>query len=129
MEGKSHVLIIDGDRINRAATSLMIEKAGYKIFEAFNGIHALDMLKENYRVDAIVLNRTLSGMMSSVDFMQRIQAQSAVIRNIPVLMLTDRVEKNRLKSSMIFGITEVIYKPVDETFLHKTLEKILYKKC
>ena len=127
MQGKSHILVIDSDRINRAKISLMVEKAGYETSEGFNGIHALEILKENHRIDAIILNRTLPSMMSSIDFMQRIQALSPAIRKIPVIMLTDRAETNRIKASMIFGVSEVIYKPIDEMLLHKTLEKVLYK--
>ena len=124
MQGKSHILLIDADRINRATISLLLEKSGYETSEAFNGIHALEMLKER-PIDAIILNRTLSGMMSSIDFLQRIQALPASIRKIPVIMLTDQIEKSRIKASMIFGVSEVIYNPVDETLLHKTLEKII----
>jgi two-component system response regulator AtoC len=127
MQGKYHILVIDGDEISCAAISRMIEKAGYQTSEAFNGIHALEMLKENRHIEAIILNRTLSGVISSIDFMHRIQALPAAIKNIPVVMLTDRAEKNRIKSSMIFGISDVVYKPIDETLLHKTLEKTLQK--
>ena len=126
MQEKFHILVIDDDKNIRAATIQIIEKAGYNTFEAFNGIQALEMLKDR-QIDIIVLNRTLSGIMSSIDFMQRIQALSPAIRKIPVIMLTDRAETNRIKASMIFGVSEVIYKPIDELLFHKTLEKVLYK--
>jgi CheY-like chemotaxis protein len=123
---KPHILIIDSDRIVRMTLSLMLERAGYKISEAFNGIQALEILMKNSGVDAIILDRNMSGM-SCIDFIQRIHGLSSAIRKIPIITLTTHTEKNRVKASMIFGVFDVIFKPVDEVILKKVLENALCK--
>ncbi len=120
-----HILIVDDDHIARTGIVFMLKNLGYETSEAFNGISALKMLEngKNPKVDAIILDRMMPEM-SGIEVLQKINAFPA-LENIPIIMLTAHAEREQLKKVMAYGAFDVLFKPIDESALSKTLENAL----
>ncbi len=125
---KSHILIVDDDHIARMGVALILKNLGYDTSEVFNGICALDTLKNEKKpkVDAIILDRKMPEM-TGIQVLQKIQATPS-LRAIPVIMLTAHANKGHVKQAMSCGAFDVIFKPIDEARFGKLLKNALGKK-
>jgi two-component system, cell cycle response regulator len=121
---KPHILIVDDDHIARTAIAFILENAGYETSEAFSGAQALKMLKAlPHKADVIILDRMMPEM-CGIDVLQKIHDIPS-LRSIPIIMLTAHAERDHVKTATIYGVFDVIFKPVDEVLLCKVLERAL----
>lgn len=90
MEGK--ILAVDDDAINRKLVSATLEKAGYEVSTAKNGLEALHMIEEQ-RPDVVLLD-VMMPEMDGYEVCGRIRRTPHLART-PVMMLTalDTVEE------------------------------------
>ncbi len=84
-----HILMIDDDREMVTLGKLILEREGFEVFSAYNGVEGLDLLKK--QVDNINLI-LLDIMMVGMDGWQVLEAVKSddSLTHIPVIMLTAR---------------------------------------
>jgi CheY-like chemotaxis protein len=77
------VLCIDDDAVGLRVRSMLLERAGYHVLSALNGLEGLALFSQN-RVDAVVLDFSMPGMTGGevVLHLRRIRPK------IPILMLS-----------------------------------------
>jgi CheY-like chemotaxis protein len=84
----AQILVVDDDQNTREILRMILEPAGYQIWEADDGAATLDLL-ERYVPSLIILDVVLPGM-DGFSLLERIRANPA-LEHIPVLVVTARV--------------------------------------
>ncbi|MEM8806341.1 MAG: response regulator [Cyanobacteria bacterium P01_G01_bin.38] len=114
------VMIID-DSINvRRLLALTLEKQGYQVAQAKDGIDAMEKLEAGLAVNAIICDVEMPRL-DGYGFLSRLRAKEAYA-NIPVTMLTSRSGEKHRQLAMTLGAHAYFSKPYREQALLKTLE-------
>jgi DNA-binding response OmpR family regulator len=99
------ILIVDDEpRIAEIARDYL-EKAGFSVMTAGNGVAALAMIQRT-RPDLVVLDLALPGM-DGLDVARTVRRDS----NVPIIMLTARVEESDKLVGLELGADDYITKP------------------
>ena len=99
------ILVVDDEPQILKVLIAYLEKAGYQVFSASDGISALSVFqKEN--PDFLILDLNLPGM-DGLDVCKAIRRDS----NIPILMLTARVEEADRLIGLELGADDYVIKP------------------
>ena len=83
------ILAVDDERHIVRLIQVNLERAGYQVVTAFNGIEALQMV-ENEQPDMVVLD-IMMPYMDGFEVLKNLR-QSALTRELPVILLTARAQ-------------------------------------
>ncbi len=92
----------------------ILSKEGYKISAALNGEQALKILQKA-KPDLILLDIMMPGL-SGYDVLEKIRADETV-RDIPVIFLTAKTEKEDIIQGIEMGAMDYVTKPFNSTEL------------
>jgi DNA-binding response OmpR family regulator len=81
------VLVVDDDPGARAATSAVVQRRGYDVVTASNGVEALAALDLPGTIDLVLLDMAMPEL-DGIETLQRIRA--GVHDDVPVILLTPR---------------------------------------
>ncbi len=116
------IMVVD-DSINvRRFLALTLEKSGYRVEQAKDGLEALEKLRINQMIDAIICDVEMPRL-DGFGFLAQSQAE-AKFKDIPVVMLTSRSGSKHRQLAMNLGATAYFSKPFKEVDLLKTLTQI-----
>jgi signal transduction histidine kinase/CheY-like chemotaxis protein len=118
-DGRATVLVVDDDASVRSLLAKTLEKDGYRVITAGNGVEALALARE-HRPQAI----TLDVMMPQLDgwgALKELKAD-AELRDIPVIIVTVLNERGM---AIPLGAADFVTKPIDR----KRLIEILRHHC
>jgi signal transduction histidine kinase/CheY-like chemotaxis protein len=118
-DGRATVLVVDDDPSVRALLVRTLEKEGYRVIPAGNGVEALALARE-HRPQAI----TLDVMMPQMDgwgALKELKADAG-LRDIPVIMVTVLNERGM---AIPLGADDFVTKPIDR----QRLTAILRQHC
>ena len=118
-DGRATVLVVDDDASVRGLLAKTLEKEGYRVIAASNGVEALALARE-HKPQAI----TLDVMMPQLDgwgALKELKAD-AELRDIPVIMVTVLNERGM---AIPLGAADFVTKPVDR----QRLTAILREHC
>ncbi len=122
MTQKKRILVIDDevDLVNLLA--MRLEAEGYEVMSAFDGQAGLDMVREE-RPDLILLDV----MMPIMDGYQvcRFLKFDEELKNIPVIMLTARVQEKDKDIGRSVGADDYLTKPFDLNELSQRIRAYL----
>jgi two-component system chemotaxis response regulator CheY len=93
-----------------------------RILEADNGRRALDVLSGNW-VDAVILDINMPEM-NGLELLKRMN-EDAVLKNIPVVMMTTEASEAHMKTAFEMGAKGFIRKPFVPEELRKMLLGVL----
>lgn len=100
-----NILIVDDEELIRDVIKEYSENEGYKVYEASNGIEALDVVKTN-KIDVIILDI----MMPKLDGFSTYQ-EIKKIKNIPTIILSARSDEYDKLLGFELGIDDYLTKP------------------
>jgi CheY-like chemotaxis protein len=118
-DGRATVLVVDDDASVRGLLAKTLEKEGYRVIPAGNGVEALALARK-HRPQAI----TLDVMMPQMDgwgALKELKADAA-LRDIPVIMVTVLNERGM---AIPLGAADFVTKPIDR----QRLTAILRQHC
>jgi len=118
-DGRATVLVVDDDASVRGLLAKTLEKEGYRVISACNGIEALALARE-HRPQAITLD-VLMPQMDGWAALKELKAD-AELRDIPVIMVTVLNERGM---AIPLGAADFMTKPVDR----QRLTAILRDHC
>ncbi len=104
------LLIVDDEEMNRDLLSRRLERRGFAVEVAADGVAALDLL-DRVRVDLILLDVMMPGL-DGLAVLQRIRASHAHAR-LPVIMVTAKVQADAIVEALDAGADDYVTKPVD----------------
>jgi CheY-like chemotaxis protein len=115
VDGRATVLVVDDDHEVRALLAKTLEKEGYRVISAGNGVEALTLARA-HRPQAITLD-VLMPQLDGWGVLKELKADPA-LRDIPVIMVTVLNERGM---AIPLGAAEFMTKPVDRARLAAVL--------
>lgn len=107
MTDKKKIMIVEDDVFIRDIYQVKFSQEGFEVITAEDGIKALEMLKE-VTPDIIMLD-IIMPYMNGVEVLKKIKSDEK-FKNIPVVMLTNISEKEKVDEGMDLGIVDYIIK-------------------
>lgn len=112
---KHTILIIEDNEQNRYLASFLLEKNGFRVFSAIDGLGGIAMARELVP-DLILLDIQLPGMDGYE--VARLLRQDEVLRRVPVVAVTSHAMGGDRQKAIRAGCDGYIEKPIDpETFV------------
>lgn len=108
MENKRKIMIVEDDIFIRDIYEVRFIQEGYEVISAENGIVALEKLQQGPLPDIILLD-IIMPYMDGIEVLKKIKAQEDW-KNIPIIMLTNISEKEKINEGMDFGIKDYLIK-------------------
>ncbi|MEP7355302.1 MAG: response regulator [Acidobacteriota bacterium] len=121
-EAPKRVLIADDKSTGRELVRTVLEKRGYEVFEARDGIEALDAA-QRIRPDLIILDLHMPGL-DGFGVIKELRLDTR-FAEIPIIALTASAMQGDRQRAMAAGFTAYITKPVSLTALRSEVERLL----
>ena len=109
MKIKKQVLVVEDNLLNREMLTEIL-KERYTVFQAGNGMEALDILNQNRGGIALILLDVMMPTMDGYTFLSRIK-EDAELAAIPVIVMTQRDSEEDEVSALEHGATDFVPKP------------------
>ncbi len=122
MSACKKVLIVDDEAPIREMIAVALEMAGYDCSEAGDAISAHAMIVDN-QPDMILLDWMMPGM-SGIELARRLR-KDEVTADIPIIMLTAKVEEENKIKGLEAGVDDYITKPFSPRELVARLKAVL----
>lgn len=103
-----NILVVDDDKHTRRYIQAVLEKEGYTVYTAHDGIDALEVMDMKH-IDLVVLDI----MMPNMDGYEFTKQLREVQNNIPILMVSAKQLPTDRKKGFIVGTDDYIGKPID----------------
>jgi two-component system, chemotaxis family, sensor histidine kinase and response regulator PixL len=115
----ANILLID-DSINvRRYLAYTLEKVGYRVEQASDGLNGFSKLQAGLSVQAIICDVDMPGL-DGFGFLARIKAQKE-LKHIPVIILTSKTSEKYRQLAIQLGAKAYLNKPYNEYELLKIL--------
>lgn len=119
-----NVLIVDDSKMDRTLMQKALEPLGVSVFEATNGVEALDLLKSKDKdIDAMLIDIEMPKM-DGYTLAGEIRKYSKY-RYLPLIAVTSRTSKTDRLRGVEVGMTEYITKPYSPEYLENVVKKNL----
>jgi len=120
MQKNKKILIVDDEEMLRELLVEQLTEVGYAVYEASNGVEAIEVLKrlcaEQVEVDAVVLDMNMPKM----DGAKAYTEIRALFPKMPILIATGYAEDDVVRQLQQTGTSGVLIKPYDaDTLLDK----------
>jgi adenylate cyclase len=119
------ILVVDDNSTNRDILARRLIKLGYGVSTAVHGREALEFLAEQ-RFDLVLLD-IMMPIMNGYQVLDRMKSD-AVLRNIPVIVLSASDEMQSAVRSIQRGAEDYLAKPFDPVLLKARIRSSLQKK-
>ena len=120
---KEKILIVDDQFGIRILLNEVLQTEGYQIFQAANGIQALEIMKE-HAPDLVLLDMKIPGM-DGIEILKRIKVIDPDIR---VIIMTAYGELDMIQEAKEFGALTHFPKPFDITDIREAVKEHLSAK-
>jgi DNA-binding response OmpR family regulator len=114
------ILVVDDESRMRKLVRDFLEKKGYHVLEAGDGMEAMDLFYANKNINLIILD-VMMPKMDGWQVCREIRQNSEV----PIIMLTARAEEKDELQGFELGVDEYISKPFSPKILVARVEAIL----
>lgn len=121
MDNKN-ILVVDDEVEITEAIEIYLRNSGYKVFKAFDGLKALDILEENH-IDLIIMDI----MMPKLDGM-RATIKIRESKNIPIIILSAKSEDTDKILGLNMGADDYLCKPFNPLELLARVNSLL-RRC
>ncbi len=118
------ILVVDDESRMRKLVRDFLEREGYKVIEAGDGMEAMDIFYENKDICLVILD-VMMPKMDGWQVCREIRQSSKV----PIIMLTARSEERDELQGFDLGVDEYISKPFSPKILMARVEAILRRTC
>ncbi len=117
------IMVVD-DSVNvRRFLALTLEKAGFRVEQAKDGQHALELVQTGLPIQAVVCDIEMPRL-DGYGFLANLKSIPSA-QNLPVVMLTSRSGEKHRKLAMSLGAKDYFSKPFRESELLVTLNRLI----
>lgn len=109
-EDKKKVLIVDDSITNLQVIGKMLEREQFQVTFVESGYEALNLLRDNYFPDVILLDIMMPGM-SGFDFKEKIN-ENEIWKAIPVIVISALYEQDDKSKAFELGCVDFMVKPI-----------------
>jgi two-component system chemotaxis response regulator CheY len=114
-------LAVDDSRTIRQMVSFTLKNIGYEVFEAEDGLEAIELLKTK-KPDVIITDLNMPNL-DGIGLIKHIR-EVLGLRSVPILMLTTEYTDDKKNVGREAGATGWIVKPFDPEKLVQVVQKI-----
>ena len=119
------ILVVDDSITVRRVTQRMLQREGFRVILAVDGLQALEKLSQE--IPAVVLSDIEMPRMDGFDLVRNIRADSK-LKHLPVVMITSRIAEKHRDLAMELGVNDYLGKPYSEEGLLAVLRQHTAKK-
>ena len=119
------ILIVEDDPSVLRATSYILEKEGYEVLTAQNGLEGLRKAKQD-NPDLLILDVMLPGI-DGFEICHSLRAESQTAQ-LPILMFSAKGQQADKDTGLRVGADEYLTKPVERSVLISKVEALLATK-
>src|SRR3990167_3030756 len=105
------VLVVDDSITVRRVTQRLLQREGYRVVLAADGLQALERLQEER--PTVVLSDIEMPRMDGFDLARNIRADAA-LRGLPIIMITSRIAQKHREHAMELGVNHYLGKPYSD---------------
>jgi len=110
-DAATHILVVDDDAVNRTLARAVLEKNGYRVTEAPDGVAALELLAAASDFQLMVLDVDMPRM-GGAEVLDRVR-HSVATAGLPVVVLTGSTGDETEVQMMDRGADDYVRKPID----------------
>ncbi|MCO8081318.1 hybrid sensor histidine kinase/response regulator [Acinetobacter lwoffii] len=119
------VMIVDDSVTVRKVTSRLLERQGYDIVTAKDGVDAIEQL-ENVRPDLMLLDIEMPRM-DGFEVTNLVRHHD-IHRDLPIIMITSRTGEKHRERAFSLGVTHYMGKPFQEAELLANIQQLIAEK-
>jgi two-component system, chemotaxis family, chemotaxis protein CheY len=108
-------LVIDDSRAVRIIIGNILREIGMEVFEAGNGLEALEQIKRHPDVEVMLVDWNMP-QMNGLDFIRSIRSQRAY-DGVRILMVTSESQGEQVAKALQAGANEYLMKPFNKDVL------------
>ncbi|MDR1141949.1 MAG: response regulator [Planctomycetaceae bacterium] len=112
MNGIYEILVVDDEPVNIQVLKNILSIRNYSVFSAYNGMEALELIKNGRRFDLILLD-VMMPKMSGYEVCKNLREQYSLF-DLPILMLTAKNQVQDVLLGFQSGANDYIEKPFDK---------------
>ncbi|MCB1064195.1 MAG: response regulator [Verrucomicrobiae bacterium] len=120
------ILVADDDSENRELLSRLLESMGHETLHAANGREALEIIRANERLDAVLLDIRMPEM-DGFTVLEHLR-ESGHLRHTPVIVVTGLQEERDAVRCIEIGAEDFLSRPIRPALLTARLNASLEKK-
>ena len=118
------ILLVEDNAINQRVASAMLNKLGFTIDIAANGIEAIDALKQTaYSLVIMDLQMPLMGGLEATREIRKMESGILISPDIPIIAMTANATQQDKKNCLNAGMNDFISKPVTMPTLQELINK------
>ena len=117
-----NVMIVDDSVTVRKVTTRLMERHGFEVSTAKDGIDALSQLQE-IRPDIMLLDIEMPRM-DGFEVLRSVR-RDELLKDLPIIMITSRTGEKHKQQAMELGVNQYLGKPFQEANLLATIEEVL----
>lgn len=119
------VLVVDDDPAALRLVEVLLSKAEFDITGQSRSTEVVAQL-ESEHFDCVVTDAMMP-VLDGYELTKKIRSIPR-LKNLPIIMLTHKRDRNDIKRAVDAGITEYVFKPVDHSLLIAKIEECLSKR-
>ena len=108
------IMVVDDSLTVRKVSSRLLEREGYRVITAKDGVDALEKMAD--KLPAVMLVDIEMPRMDGFELTLKVRADERT-RDIPIVMITSRIAEKHQAYAREIGVNEYLGKPYDETHL------------
>ena len=116
------VMIVDDSFTVRKVTSRLMERQGFEVATAKDGIDAMDRLRV-IRPDVVLMDIEMPRM-DGFEVLRSMRCDEN-LKDLPVIVITSRTEEKHKQQAMELGVNQYMGKPFQEAKLLATIEEVI----
>src|SRR5664279_2043559 len=122
---QGRLLVVDDDESNRDMLGRRLQRDGYTVQLAANGVEALRLLR-SAPFDLVLLDLIMSGL-DGYQVLLKMKSDP-IMREVPVIMLSALDQEGGIARCIELGAEDYVSKPFSPVFLRARIEASLEKK-
>jgi two-component system chemotaxis response regulator CheY len=115
-------LIVDDSTTMRMILKAYLQKMGFTVTEAINGLDALVKLRAMVKADVVLVDWNMPEM-DGLDFVKAVRAEIGYAA-LPLMMVTTNSELEHVELALEAGANEYIMKPFTGAMIREKLEML-----
>ena len=121
------LLIVDDSQLIHSMYRLVLNRyEGCKIFDALNGLEALDILSRESNFDLILLDINMP-VMNGIQFMEKLKKEN-IHRQVPIVVISTEGREEDTLRALKLGAWGYVVKPFKPHMLYELIDKVMAKK-
>jgi chemosensory pili system protein ChpA (sensor histidine kinase/response regulator) len=117
------VMVVDDSVTVRKVTSRFLEREGFRVITAKDGVEALQVLQD-HMPDVMLLDIEMPRM-DGFEVAKNIRTSSR-LKDLPIIMITSRTGEKHRERAFSLGVNKYLGKPYQEDLLLSNIQELLH---